>query len=78
MAFSLPFSLLVSILPYSLMQTAALAQGKTLLQSTGLNVTVKISSNRIITVTLVSASEFIWGFKEMHLNGQNGYADSPV
>lgn len=63
MAFALPFSPLVSILRYSLMQTAALAQGKMLLQSNGLNVTVKISSGTIITVTLVSASEFIWGFK---------------
>lgn len=47
MAFSLPFSLPVSILPYSLMETAALAQGKALLQSTGLKVAFKISSNRI-------------------------------
>lgn len=78
MAFSLLFSPLVSILPYSLMQTAALPQGKTLLLSTGLKVTVKISSNRITTITLVSASEFIWGFKEMHLNDQNRYADSPA
>lgn len=47
MAFSLPFSPSLSILPYSLMQSAALAQGKALLQSTGLKVSVKISSNRI-------------------------------
>lgn len=78
MAFSLPFSPLVSILPYFLMQTTALAQGKTLLQSTGFNVTVKISSSGIITITLISASEFIWGLKEVHLSGQNGYGDSPA
>lgn len=67
MTFSLPFSPLVSILPYPLMHTAALARGKTLLQSTGLNATVQISPSRIIPVTLVSVSEFIWGFKEVHL-----------
>lgn len=74
MAFSLLFCPLMAILPYTLTQTAALAQGKTFLQSTGLNVTAKISSSRFVTITVASASEFIWGFKEMQLNGQNGYA----
>lgn len=78
MAFSLPFSPLVSILLYFLMQTTALAQGKTLLRSTGFNVIVKISSSGIITIMLISASEFIWGLKEVHLSGQNGYGDPPA
>lgn len=47
MAFPLSFSPPLSILPYSLMETRALAQGKALLQSTGLKVCVKISSSRI-------------------------------
>lgn len=75
MAFS-PFSPLVSLLISSVMQSAELAQCETLQQSTRLNVTVKISSKRMLTVILVSASEFILVFKGMHLNGQNGYADS--
>lgn len=54
MAFSLPFSLPVSILPYSLKETAELAKGKALLQSTGLNWAVKISSNRIELWTCLS------------------------
>lgn len=71
-----PFSPLVSLLISSLMQTAELAQGKTLWQSTRRNVTVRISSKGVLTTTLVLASEFILFFKEMHLNGQSGYADS--
>lgn len=67
MTLSLPFSPLVSILPYPLMHTVALGWGKTLLQSIGLNATVKISPSRIMPITLVSVSEFIWGFKEVHL-----------
>lgn len=53
-----PFSPLISLLISSLMQTAELAQCKTLWQSTRPNVTVKISSKRILTITPVSASVY--------------------